>query len=304
MRCLAALLCLSLAGCGPAQIGAIRIDPALAILVPADATLLAGVRLDALRQTPIYQKYIGQRSMPGLDEFARDTGLDPRKDIWELLVVSDGVNTAVLARGKFSPQGEEPRINRPGVQRIPYKGYTLIGNEQGAVAFMNASVAIAGRPAAVRSIIDGRGRSNGVPPALRSKVDAIPAAAQLWLVAAGGFSQLAKEAPQSGNLSNLGRVFSMLESATVSADLRSGVSLDALGACRTDQDARSLSDALRGLVGLGRLSTPQDQPDMLRVYDAIQVGQQQTTVKVNVKLSQELLDKALAKLPERPRRTQ
>ncbi len=196
MRCLAALLCLAVAGCGPAQVGSVRVDPALATLVPGDAIMLAGVRLDALRKTPVYQKYIGERNMPGLDDLTRNTGLDPRKDIWELLVVSNGVDLAVLARGNFAPQGEEPRINRPGVQRMPYKGYTLIGNEQGAVAFMNASVAVAGRPAAGRSIIDNRGKSNGIPPALRPKVDAIPSAAQLWLVAAGGFSTVAKLGPQ------------------------------------------------------------------------------------------------------------
>jgi len=303
MRCLLALLCLAMAGCGPAQTSAVRIDPALAALVPADAILLAGVRLDALRSTPLYKSALAQRPLPGLDDLARRTGVDPRQDLSEVLVVSGGVNTAILARGKFAAQGGEPRIDLPGAKRTLYKGYTLIGNEEGAVAFMNASVVVAGRPAAVRAIIDARGRSSGVPPALKSKVGEIPAASQLWLAATGGFNQFAKAAPQSGNFANAARIFSMLESVTAWADLRSGLQLSASGLCRTDQDARTLSAALRGLVGLGRLSAPPEQPDLLRVYDAIQVDQQQRSLRLSVNLPQDLLDKAVAAFqqPSRPR---
>jgi len=95
----------------------------------------------------------------------------------------------------------------------------------------------------------------------------------------------------------------MLESVTAWADLRSGLQLSASGLCRTDQDARTLSDALRGLVGLGRLSAPPEQPDLLRVYDAIQVDQQQRSLRLSVNLPQDLLDKAVAAFqqPSRPR---
>lgn len=299
MRWLLLLVCLELAGCGSAQTRSARIDPALASLVPPGTVLMAGIRMEDLRATPWYKTTVGQRPLPVLDSLVRETGLDPRQDIWELLFASDGTNIAILARGKFSPQGLEPRLERQGATRIPYKGYTLIGNEQGAVAFMNSTTAVAGRPAAVRSIIDQRGSSTGPPPALRQKIDSIPGQNQIWLVASGGFGELSKSMPAEGNLANLTRVFSMIESATAAADLRAGLHLFLSGVCRSDQDARSLGDAVRGLVALGRLSTRSDEPDMLRVYDGIQVEQQQRNVRVNVALSQELLDQAMAKLPRR-----
>lgn len=298
MRCLLVLLCVGLVGCGSAQTRSVRIDPALALLVPADTILLAGIRMEDLRATPFYKKSVGQRSLPVLDSLAKETGLDPRKDIWELLFASDGARTAILARGKFSAEGLEPRLERQGATRVPYKGYTLIGNEQAAVVFMNATTAVAGRPATVRAVIDQRGRSKGPPPALQQKISAISAQNQVWLAATGGFGELAKAMPDSGNLANLARVFSMIENVTAAADFRAGLSLFATGLCRSDQDAHSLGDALRGLVGLARLSTPSEDPGMLRVYDGIQVQQQQRTVRVDVALSQELLDKALAKLPQ------
>ena len=305
MRCLLALLCLGFVGCGTAQTGAVRIDPALARLVPARTILLAGVKVDDLRSTDWYKRWVGQQPLPGLESFASETGLDPRKDLSELLLASDGVNTAVLARGKFSPPAIEMRLQRQGGRRMPCQGCTMLGNEQAAVAFLDSNTAVAGRPAAIRLVLGERGSSNGLPALLRSQLGAIPAQNQVWIAAAGGFGELAKAVPQTGNLSNLGRVFSMLESGSAGLDLRAGLRLFATAVCHSEQDARSLGDAVRGVVGLARLSTPTDAPDLLKVYDAVQVEQQQRTVRVNVALSQELLDKALARLqgaPARPNR--
>lgn len=302
MRCLVALLCIVAAGCGPGSRGSVRIDPALAALVPHDAVFLAGVRLDALRATPVYQKSLAQRPLPGVEEVARRTGIDPRRDLQELLVVSDGAHTVTLARGKFAAQGKEPRIALPGATRTPYKGYTLIGNEESAAAFLDASVAVVGRPAAVRAIIDGRGRSSGVPRALQDKVDDAPAASQIWAVATGGLEQLAGAAPQTGVYANLPRIFSALQSATAWADLHSGLKLRVIASCRTERDARTLTDALRGLAGLGRLATAQNRPDLLRIYDAIQVEQEESAINVSVDLTPEAFDEAAASLLEPPQR--
>jgi hypothetical protein len=280
----------TLAGCGTAQTGTERIDPTLVTLVPGDSVFLADVRMDALRATPFYKKWIANRPAAPLDDLARQTGLDLRKDLLELLVVSNGQRTAVLARGKFSVNGAEPHLDRPGVTRTPYKGQTLIGNDQGSVTFLNAGVAVAGRPDAVRWIIDQRGRSSGLPPALRDKVSQIPAGNQMWLASAGGFGALQKDLPQTGNLANIGKVISMLESVTAAADMRSGLKLAVNGVCRNEQDAKSLSDAVRGLVGIGRLSTPDNQPELLRAYDGIKVEQQQRSVLVNAAIGPELVD--------------
>jgi hypothetical protein len=296
MRRLLLLVCLTLAGCGTSQTGGGRIDPALASLVPGDTVMLAGVKMDELRATPWYKKTVVDKPSPQLDSFVKETGLDPRKDIAELLIVSDGAKTAVLARGKFSQSSLEARLERDGGKRTPYKGLVLIGDERNAVVFLNSTTAVAGQAAAVRSIIDQRGRSAGLSPSLRQKLESIPTQNQIWVVAAGGFGDASKALPQSGNLANLGRVFSMIESLTAGVDLRSGLHMSVIGVCRTDQDARSLGDAARGLVGMARLSAPPDNPDLLKAIDGIQVEQQQRTVRLTVAIPQELWDKTLGKL--------
>jgi hypothetical protein len=278
MRYVMLLLCVGLAGCGPSRTSGVRIDSALERLVPGDATVLAGVRLDALRATPFYKKWVGERSVPFLDRWSEESGFDPRKDLQEMLVVSDGVQTAILARGKFDEKA----------LRAAQEGYTL--------KILNPTTLVAGRTADVQWIIDQRGRSSGPPSALSQELSTIPAQSQIWLAATGGFGELSKAMPQSGNASNLAKVFSMIKSATASVDFANGLKLAASGVCRTDQDAHSLSDAVRGMVALARLNTPAGNSEMLEVYDGIKTEQQQRTVKVTASLSEAQLDELLTQL--------
>ena len=68
----------SLAGCSPkiAESG-VFLDPQFTSLVPPDATLLVGLRVENLVKTPIYQKYLGGGKIPIIDKFARGTGINP-----------------------------------------------------------------------------------------------------------------------------------------------------------------------------------------------------------------------------------
>ena len=46
----------SLAACGPTHPTSVHVDPALLTLVPRDTLMLAGMKLDAARKTPSYEK--------------------------------------------------------------------------------------------------------------------------------------------------------------------------------------------------------------------------------------------------------
>jgi hypothetical protein len=47
---------------------------------------------------------------------------------------------------------------------------------------------------------------------------------------------------------------------------------------------------------LGRLSTPDNAPELLRFYDGIQVTQQTNSVRVNADIPTDVLDKFLARV--------
>src|SRR5579872_725569 len=133
-----AVLCLTLSACNSAESGRTAVDPALAALMPPDATMLVGVRMDAIRNTPLYRKMLAQKQLPQLDDFARETGFDPRRDVREMLVGSNGKDALVAARGAFNPRAFEK------LAKTNYQGYTLYARQQGGVALINSSITVAG----------------------------------------------------------------------------------------------------------------------------------------------------------------
>ena len=66
---LAAAALLVLPGCQRLLPTRARVDAAIAPLIPGDSVVLAGLRLDRLKGTPFYQKYVIGRRIPELDNF-------------------------------------------------------------------------------------------------------------------------------------------------------------------------------------------------------------------------------------------
>jgi len=301
----AVLLALGAAGCNSAQIGRSRVDSTLAAFMPPDATVLAGVRMDQVRTTPLYQKMSARTHFERLDEFARETGFDPRKDVRDLLIGSNGRDTVVAARGTFNLKSGE------GATKTTYKGYTLYQRDQGGVALIDSTTAVAGSLTAVHTAIDRfkAGDRTG-PRSLLARAGEITVQNQVWSVSNAFDNLMIGRFPQDGNAAGVGRMLGSLENTTAAADLRSGVRGYLNGLCRTDQDAKNLGDTARGLVGLGRLSVPDNQPELLKLWDGIKVDQQQRTVKITVAIPQDLVDKlvemfgsgsGLRKMISRPR---
>ncbi len=287
---------IALTACNSAETGRTGIDATLAALMPPDATMLAGVRMAAIRSTPLYQKMLAQKRLERLDEFARQTGFDPRRDVGELLVASNGKDSIIAARGAFNVKAFE------GMTRSTYQGYTLYTRDRGGVALIDNSAAVAGTLAAVRAALDRRRAGDRSGPAeLLARARQIPPENQIWSVSNGFDNLLTGRIPESGNAANIGRILGSLENTTAAADFRTGLNGYVNGLCRTEPEAKNLGDAARGLVGLGRLSVPEKQPELLRLWDGIKVDQQQRTIKITVAIPQDLVDKLIDLLGSEPR---
>jgi hypothetical protein len=285
------LLLLPLAACSRTspQTG-VKIDASLATLIPADTVLLAGTRLEALRETAAYKKYLANRKLPAIEDFAQRTGLDPQKDLWELLFVSNGKNGVLLGRGKFANE-MEPKLEKEGAQRFGYKGFNLIGTQAAAVVFINSSTAAVGSTNDLKMFLDQRETSHGPPPALAAAIKEIPAASQFWAAYTGSAVHLSVD-PRS-MAANLNKLIESIDSATVYFDFRSGLNGVASGICAKDEDAQQVESALKALVALGRLNTPSSQPEMLQAYDSIRVTQEGHRVKLYLDLPQTTVESFL-----------
>jgi hypothetical protein len=289
-------LTLLVAGCRRQGSPNVFLDPALAVLVPPDTIMLAGVRMQQLANTPLYRDWIQKRRVPALEEFRRRTGLDPAKDVWELLATSDGKNALVLVRGRFAEQGQEPTLNIEGARRLSYKGLTMIGNDEYAVLFLNPTTAVTGRIPDVQRLVDRRSEMTGLRPALETRVKAIPSANQAWFVAdvAGQIPDFS--GANAGVLTGLLRLVRTVRFATGALDARQTFRGNVTLETASDKEAEQLRGALRAILGLGRLNTREDRREMLSVFDGMQVVREGAAVRFSADIPFDLLEKATTEL--------
>jgi hypothetical protein len=174
---------LGLTSCRKAPSPTVFLDPALAVLVPRDTTILAGVRMQHIRATPFYQQHVV--SAPRLAKFRQNVGLPNEADVWEYLIAADGEDPIILMRGKFSEMGMEPRSAKEGAERISHRGVSVIGDDKGAIAFLNPTTAMAGTVRAIKRALDERNENTGVPTALKRLASEIPSNNEAWIVSVG-----------------------------------------------------------------------------------------------------------------------
>ncbi|MFN3323884.1 MAG: hypothetical protein ACK5AZ_10345 [Bryobacteraceae bacterium] len=255
--CLSVSLGLAAWGCGRSRPQQVWIDPALLSMTPTDTVAMVGIRLEKVRTSPLYKTLTAEGEIFRAREFQERTGIDPERDLWEVLITSNGSESMAFARGRFSPHGREPQPGGDGVGRLAYKGYTLLGDEDSAVVFLNASTAVAGRTRTLRNLIDQRGANTlGPSRELSELLRDVPGESDLWAVSLGPafLDQLA--IPERGNAANLRRMFGSVESAMLGVDLAKGVDVAVKATYRGEADAGQAADALNLLATLGRWDLP------------------------------------------------
>ncbi len=137
---------------------------------------------------------------PGdLQKLIDTTGFDPRKDVAEVLMASDGKTAngpggLVLARGNFDPPRAQAAALAKGATIQNYLGTDLIvGNnpkgsasnesQPGTVAFLDNTLAVAGNMDAVMSVIAHRTSSiTQLPQTLLAQVNSLSASYDAWFV--------------------------------------------------------------------------------------------------------------------------
>lgn len=274
-----AILCFALAGCQSKKSASLHIDASLESLVPADTIAVAGADVDGIRGTPVYRQLMTHFDAAQIARF---------KAASKVLFCWDGKRGVVLARGKFSKADIEIGSS------FDYKNHRLFGDESGAVFLLNDSTVAAGPAGELRSLIDREG-NRGLPPALADLLRTLPASDQIYAALTGGLEEFTSRLPQSGNLAN----FRSVESATLGLDLKNGIQAVARMNSKSERDAKFIHDMLRGMIGFARLRTPDNQPELLKLYDAINVTQQQTQTQVTADIPADQVDRFLDLLPKR-----
>lgn len=285
-------------GCTKHPATGVSVQSAFRPLIPPDTKVLAGLDVDKIKATPLYQRHEKDLDFPLLNGSSERIGLDPRKDISNVLVAWNGKQPIFMMLGRFKPAEVEKKIGSLGARRSTYQKYILLGDPKNSIVFLTKAVAIAGSAESLHGVIDLESKGDGeVPEELQERLVGLPKTNQIWAVSRGGLPFM--EVPMRSDFgSALSNIAGYIQATSTGIGVDSGLHLLMNIVCVSTQGAQRVHDALRGGIGFARLSTKDNQQDLLRLYDAIQVEQDQQVVHVRVDLGTDLSDKVLSYLPQ------
>jgi len=289
-------------GCGKIAPVGVSVDKAFKPYLSPDAKALVSLNIDKLKASDLYKQHRQAFNIAQLDVLSDRTGLDVRRDLVSILVVWDGKRPLLLARGVFSPEEVEQKLTGFGARPAMYKGYKLFQGDSDVAGFPDRSSAIAGPRESVQAALDLKTAGEGtVPDELLERMKTIPKDSQIWEVSRGGLPFIEVQM-RSELRSALDNISDFVSGTTLGISFDSGSHLRADIICVSNPGAERVHDALRGLMGLGRLSTDSSNLDLLRMWDSIDVNQDQRIVHVKADLPADLTEKAFEMLPGIARR--
>jgi TonB family protein len=237
-------------------------DPELVSLAMPDTQVMTGVNVEQVRLSPLGQYLLaqtGQLFAGGLEKLIEKTGFDPRRDLREILVSSNGQpangSTIAMARGTFDVPKILEAARADGATTDTYKGVPIILRAaRGSMAFPDSTVAIIGDASDVRAAIDRMSAPTAINSALSVQVNQLSTTEDAWFVSMAPLSQLQPKAPgASGAGPDPFAILSKVQQASggVKFGANAVVSLQAVS--RTDQDAAALAAVLKAFASAGDL---------------------------------------------------
>ena len=253
----------------------LAVDATLLNLVPADAKTVAGIDVRQATASPFGVFLLGkiQGDDKSFSDFVAATGFDPRRDLSEVVMATNGVGKdahdhgVILARGTFDVPKILAAAQQHGAKTMKLNSIHIIqGREEraGWVALLDDSTAVAGPQAQVQAVLAQRGTGTQLASALIDSVCDYSARYHAWMVSTAPLGNLAANVPDkqiSGAMQG-GLAQSIQQ---VNGGVRFGSNIDVTGQAvtRSDKDAQALVDVVKFLAGLAQANS-QNQPEAAR----------------------------------------
>jgi len=238
-------------------------DPELVSLAMPDSQVMAGVNVEQVMLSPLGQYFLAQNGQlpdAGMQKLIETAGFDPRRDLREILVSSNGQpggsSGLVLVRGSFDIPKILEAARADGATTETYKGVTIILRAaRGSMAFPDSTVAIIGDAADVRAAIDRKSAPTSISSALAVKVNELSTTEDAWFVSMTPLSQLQpQQAPGgAGAGANPLAMLSNVQQASGGVKFGANVVVSLQAVSQTDQDAATLAAGLKALSGMAQM---------------------------------------------------
>jgi hypothetical protein len=247
------------------------IDPVLLNLVMPDAKILSGINVAQSVASPFGQYVLSQMQPgdPGFQKFVLSTGVDPTRDVREVLAAtnSDGTGSTAsflaLARGTYVPAQILAAATANGGTITQYRGFSIIADPAAdastAIVFLDATTAVAGDLASVKGAIDRKLANATYTGTLAQKAQAASATNSAWFATVTPLSVFLGGKLGGTTLNQVGQS-NLLQAVTqASGGVNFGsATITLTGDVVTDspQNAQSLVDVIKFLVSLIPSSDP------------------------------------------------
>jgi hypothetical protein len=233
-------------------------DAVLPDYLPSETRAVFGIRVRSIVDLLDSQSFAGEWRGMGSRLMAQSplAGFDPLKDLDEVLIASTGQGenppVLIVLHGRFD-------VDRLASGRADYHGTPMIedAKKAGAIAFLDASTAIAGDAPLVRAAIDRRGSGAGVDASLAARIEPLRSRYGIWGIG-DRLNELPSKTKEHGAMDSL-------DQFEVGVDLAQGLELTAKLHVRSPEDAEKLASAL-ALAGTmlkgGQASSTNTKVDM------------------------------------------
>jgi hypothetical protein len=276
-------------------------DPQLLNLVMPDAKVLAGVNVEQAKGTQFGQYILNQIQTHDADmqKLATLTGFDPRRDVRELLVASDGTPGSktglAVAKGNFDVAKISALGTLHGVVTELYNGVTILEDpksQEHGIAFPDSTTVIAGDIASVKGAIDRLKSPQPLPAAVIVKVNQWSNSQDAWGVTTVPPSSLVP-APKNGTAGNpMQGAFQNVQQAAGGVKFGAQVVFSGEAACDTAQNASTLSDVIKLLINIAQMQTGTD-PTAAALVKSVTVTADASLVKVSSSLPEDVFQQML-----------
>ena len=269
------------------------IDPALLLLVPSNANSMLWISMEKLVKTPGFAQLAKSEAVTGaLDLIAAQTTYDPRKNFWQVLVVSNGNSSVLIARGVFAPLGMEPEFKKEGAVRSAYRSQSLISTGGIVLTFMSPSCLAMGSRQSLEWFLDAHAdRKGGPPKPLLERAEMIDRKNQVWWTSGAPAAFIPNQTPAAGGFSNivanLPRLLNGVHVMTGSMDFSTGLNLSLSAGYANSAQAKDSAAALNAFIGLAKLTAPKQQA----LYNSMKIDLADTTMLVALDVPVDALPK-------------
>jgi hypothetical protein len=179
--------------------------------------------------------------------------------------------------------------------------YDVWGQGASGFCILDSTLAAAGEIPAVNAALDEwTSGTHTAAQRLLVHVATVNPQDQIWGISTGAGNFLAEHPPAANSGLDFSKIFRSLQDYWFQADFSAGLRSEVHGTTRTEKDAVNLRDAVRGIVGLGRLNVPENQSELLKVWDGITVDQQGQSVAIHADVTQDLIDRMVQMLSAAP----